>query len=601
MIGVGGLMKLKDTTANSAFDYVYLFKRLYKYIKPYLGRILINLVIAIPVGLLDAVIAYSLKPYMDNVIIGKNAFWAALLPLGIILFAIVQGALKYINNYLTEWTGQKVTNTLKIDLFKKLTSMNCSFFDINSTGHILTRFLSDADSASRGLLENLKTFLTTGIGAISLVFVLLYNSWQLAIVGIVVLGSSIVPATLVRKRIKRTSNATMKVGGGITTNFNETCMGNKIVSAYNLKEYQNKKFTDQIQESFYLVISLIKRTGLLSPMMYFVSSLGIAVVMWYGNHLIITGQLTPGALMSFVTSLILLYKPIKSLGDNLSSFQGTFVSLGRVFELFDITPEIKDKDNAIEVHEIQSNISFEHINFEYVKNLKVINDLSLEVKKGETIAIVGNSGGGKTTFVNLLPRFYDIQSGVIKIDGVDIKEFTIESLRSLISVVFQDNFLFSGTIKENILMGNFNATEEEIKSVIKSSHLDEFLDSLPEGVNTEIGERGTTLSGGQRQRVAIARAMIRNSPIVILDEATSALDNESEAIVQRALDNLMKNKTVFVIAHRLSTIKNADRIAVINNGSIVELGSHEELLNIEAGQYKHLYDMQFSKIEDVLV
>lgn len=594
-------MKIKDTAANSAFNYGYLLKRLYKYIKPYLGRVLTNLLIAIPVGLLDAVIAYSIKPYIDIVIIGKNAFWAAWLPLGIILFAIFQGALKYINNYLTEWTGQKITNSLKIDLFKKLTTMNCSFFDANSTGHVLIRFLSDADAAARGLLENLKTFLTTGIGTFSLMLVLLYNSWQLAIVGIVVLGSSILPATLIRKRIKRTSNATMNVGGGITTNFNETCMGNKIVSAYNLREHQNNKFTAQIQETFYLTISLIKRSGLLSPMMYFISSLGIAVVMWYGNYLILTKQLTVGALASFITSLILLYKPIKSLGDSLTTVQGTFVSLGRVFELFDITPEIKDKDNAIDAQGLKSSISFENINFEYVKNQKVIKDLSLEIKKGETIAIVGNSGGGKTTFVNLLPRFYDIQSGAIKIDGVDIREFKIESLRSLMAVVFQDNFLFSGTIKENILMGNFNATEEEIKSVIKSAHLDEFLDSLPDGITTEIGERGTTLSGGQRQRVAIARAMIRNSPIVILDEATSALDNESEAIVQRALDNLMQNKTVFVIAHRLSTIKNADRIAVINGGSIVELGTHNELLNIEGGQYKHLYDMQFSRAEDVLV
>lgn len=594
-------MKLKDTKADLAFDYIYLAKRLYKYIKPYLGRVILNLAIAIPVGLLDAVIAYSLKPYMDIVIIGKNKFWATWIPLGIIFFAIFQGSLKYINNYLTDWTGQKITNYLKNDLFKKLTSMECSFFDSNSTGHVLVRFLSDADLASRNLLDNVKTFLTTGIGTLSLIIVLLHNSWQLAIVGIVALGSSVLPATLIRNRIRKTLNTTMNIGGSITTHFNETCMGNKIISAYNLKEHQNKKFEYSIQENFYIFMSLIKRSGLLSPIMYFLSSIGIAVVMWYGNKLIVTKQLTPGALMSFMTSLILLYKPIKSLGETLTTVQGTFVALGRVFELFDIEPKIKDKENAAEIKELKSSISFENINFEYIEGLKVIKNLSLDVKKGETVAIVGNSGGGKTTFVNLLPRFYDIQSGSIKIDGIDIREFTIDSLRSLISVVFQDNFLFSGTIRENILMGNFNATEEEVDTVIKSAHLDEFLNSLPNGINTILGERGTTLSGGQRQRVAIARAMIKNSPIVILDEATSALDNKSEAIVQKALDNLMKNKTVFVIAHRLSTIKNADRIAVINDGSIVELGTHDELLSIEAGHYKHLYEMQFSKNEEVLI
>lgn len=594
-------MKLKDTTANLAFDYVYLFKRIYKYVKPYLGRVVLNLILAIIVGLLDAVVAYSLKPYTDIVLIGKNNFWATWLPVCIIFFAIFQGSIKYINSYLTEWTGQKITNSLKVDLFKKLTSMECSFFDENSTGHVLTRFLSDADMASRNLLDQVKNFLSQGISAFALVFVLLYNSWQLAIVGIVALGSSVLPATIIRKRIKRTSNATMDVGGSITTHFNETCMGNKVVAGYNLKEYQNKKFDHKIQETFYLLISLVKRSGLLSPIMYFMSSIGMAVVMWYGNHLILTKQLTIGALVSFITSLLFLYKPTKSLGETFTTVQGTFVALGRVFELFDIEPKIKDKENAIDVKELNSKISFENINFEYVENLKVIKNLSLEIKKGETLAIVGNSGGGKSTFVNLLPRFYDIQTGSIKIDGVDIREFKIESLRSIMSVVFQDNFLFSGTIKENILMGNFNATEDEIDSVVKSAHLDEFLSTLPDGIHTMLGERGTTLSGGQRQRVAIARAMVRNSPIVILDEATSALDNKSEAIVQKALDNLMKNKTVFVIAHRLSTIKNADRIAVINDGSIVELGTHDELLNIESGHYKHLYEMQFSKNEEALI
>ncbi len=594
-------MKLKDTTANTAFDYGYLIKRLYKYIKPYMGRVALNFLIAIPVGLLDAVVAYSLKPYLDEVVIKKNHVFAMLIPLGIIMFAIVQGSLKYINSYLTEWTGQKITNSIKTDLFKKLTSLNSSFYDNNSTGHILTRFLGDADAASRGMLDSLKTILTTGIGAFSLIFVMLYNSWQLAIVGVAVLGSSVIPAALIRKRIKRTSNASMKVGGNITTNFNETCIGNKIVAAYNLQEYQNNKFVTQIKENFYLAMSLIKRTGLMSPIIYLIASIGIAIVFMFGNHLIMTGQLTIGNFASFVTSLLLLYKPIKNLGETFTSVQGVFVSVGRVFELFDIVPEIKDKENATEIKELNKNITFNNIVFEYVKDTPVINNLSLEVQKGETIAIVGNSGGGKTTFVNLLPRFYDIKSGEIKIDGVNIQEYTIKSLRDLISVVFQDNFLFSGTLKENILMGNFNATEKQIAQVVESAHLDEFLATLPDGIDTEIGERGTTLSGGQRQRVAIARAMIKDSPIVILDEATSALDNKSEAIVQKALDNLMQNKTVFVIAHRLSTIKNADRIAVINEGSLVEIGTHDQLMGIKDGKYKHLYEMQFSKTENVLV
>ena len=246
---------------------------------------------------------------------------------------------------------------------------------------------------------------------------------------------------------------------------------------------------------------------------------------------------------------------------------------------------------------LNSTIEFDNIIFEYVPNKPVLKNLKLTIQKNETLAIVGNSGGGKSTLVNLIPRFYDVKSGAVKFDGVDIKEFSLKSLRQNISMVFQDNFLYSGTIKENILMGNPNATIEELMNAIRAAHLEDMIQELPDGLDTELGERGLTLSGGQRQRVAIARAMLRNAPIVILDEATSALDNESEAIVQKAMDNLMQNRTVFIIAHRLSTIKNADRIAVINEGELVELGRHEDLIQIENGQYKHLYEMQFKKQE----
>ena len=271
--------------------------------------------------------------------------------------------------------------------------------------------------------------------------------------------------------------------------------------------------------------------------------------------------------------------------------------MSRVFELFELDSEIKDCENPKELTALNEGISFDNITFEYAKDMPVLKNLNLYVAKGETLAIVGNSGGGKSTLVNLLPRFYDVKEGAVKIDNTDIREFSLSSLRKNISMVFQDNFLYTGTIRENIMMGNYQASEEELQKAVKSAHLEDFLKELPDGLDTWIGERGTTLSGGQRQRVAIARAMLRNAPIVILDEATSALDNESEAIVQKAMDNLMQDRTVFIIAHRLSTIKNANRIAVINSGELVELGTHDELMNIPDGQYKALYDMQFKKQE----
>ncbi len=605
-------MKLNNTTAANSFRYSWLLGRIFPFVRPFLFRIFLGVLVAIPVGLLDGVTAFALKPYMDYVIGCKdlvlNMFGhafvvpygalAAIIPFGVVLFAMFQGVMRYLNDYLTDWTSQKITNSVKIKLFSSLVTMDSSFFDENSSGIILTRYLSDPDVAARNFIQQIKSIVTSVFGAGSLIAVMLISSWKLALVGVLVLGCAFLPMALIRKKVKETSNKGMVVGGNITTNFNETYSGNKVMTAYSLQEHQKEEFNKQINKSFDINISLTKRSAWMSPIMYFIASIGIACVLHYGTQLIISGEMTAGSFASFVTSLLLLYKPMKTLGGTLTSIQGIFVSFGRVFELFDIKPSITNKQNAQTMTDLHSSIDFENVCFEYEEDRPVLNNINLHVNKGETIALVGNSGGGKSTLVNLLPRFYDVLSGSIKFDGIDIRDLTLESLRQHISIVFQDNFLFTGTIRENILLGNPNATEQDINDAIKSAHLEEVIESLPDGLDTVLGERGTSLSGGQRQRVAIARAMVRKSPIVILDEATSALDNKSEAVVQKALDALMQNKTVFVIAHRLSTIRNADKIAVINEGHLVELGTHEELLNIENGQYKLLYDMQFRKKEE---
>lgn len=601
-------MKLDKITTNSAFDYGYLLKRMWPYIKPVFFRIIIAFVLAIPLGLLDGVTAFALKPYIDVVVNGDTlsygninltrdilAFW---IPPGIVIFAGIQGVLRYLNTYLSDWISLNIANGVKVDLFKKLIYLDSKFYDENSSGLVISRFLNDPDLASKQLINSIKTLITSFTSALGLIFVLLYNSWELALVGVVVLVCAFLPMALLRKKIKQVSNKTTVVGGNITTSFNETYKGNKVIAGYNRQEAAYLKVKKLIKETFDLQISLTKRTGWLSPIMYIIASVGIAFVMLAGNQLIIAGRLTTGSFASFITSLLLLYKPIKTLGQDLTNMQSIFVAISRVFDLFDFNSRIKD-DGKLDAPSKIEKIEFKNVCFSYDDEHEILHNISFDVSNNQTIALVGNSGGGKSSIVNLLPRFYDINSGEILFNNINIKDFKLNSLRNSISEVFQDNFLFSGTIKENILIGKPNATIDEINDVIVASHLDEFVESLPDKLDTNIGENGTSLSGGQRQRLAIARAMIKNAPVVILDEATSALDNKSEKIVQRALDNLMKNKTVFVIAHRLSTIFNADKILVIENGSIVEQGTHETLINIENGKYRSLYNMQFKVQEAV--
>lgn len=602
-------MKLNEIKTNNAFKYSYLLKRIFPYIKPVMFRIIITFILAIPLGLLDGVTAFALKPYIDVVVNGQTMDFhgfiltrdllAKIIPPGIVIFAGIQGILRYLNTYLSDWISLTISNSIKIDLYKKLVHLDSKFYDDNSSGLVISRFLGDPDAASRSLINSIKTLITSFTSALGLIFVLLYNSWELAIVGVIVLVCAFLPMTLLRKKIKQVSNKSTIVGGNITTAFNETYKGNKVISGYNLQEKEYSKVKSLIKQTFNLQISLTKRTGWLSPIMYIIASIGIAVVMLVGNELITNGRLTTGSFASFITSLLLLYKPIKTLGNDLTNIQGIFVAINRVFDLFDFNSRIEDKGEK-ELNFIPNNIEFKNVRFSYDESKEILKGISFNAKHGQTIAIVGNSGGGKSTIVNLLPRFYDVNEGGIYFDSVNIKDFNLSSLRNSVSQVFQNNFLFSGTIRENILIGKQDATQDEINKVIKAAHLDEFISTLENGLDTNIAENGVSLSGGQQQRIAIARAMIKNTPIVVLDEATSALDNKSEKIVQKALDNLMQDKTVFVIAHRLSTIFNADKIIVIDDGNIVESGTHEELINIPDGKYRNLYNMQFKNQEENL-
>lgn len=566
---------------------------MWPFVKPIWLVSLLSVLIGIPIGSLDAAVAGFLKPYTDLVIVSNNSQAPWYLPFLIVGFTLIQGGLLYLSAFLTTYAGGKLSLNVKKCLYKKLLSLDPKYYDEQNSGQILFRFSSDADLACAGLLSNLKSLVTRISSTLALMCVLIYTSWQLAIIAIVILAITVAPLTTVRRLLKKIVAKNSNVMATINTSYNETYAGNRTILAYNLQKHQESVFLEHLTEIFRLSVKMTQRTAWLSPFMHFSVSIGISLTIAFGSWLIVKGTITAGDFVAFLAALLLMYTPLKAMGNTIVNIQQGFLAIERIYEILEIEPGVKNIDNPVILDEFKDAVIFDHVNFAYKPGVFVLKDFSLQINKNQSIALVGNSGGGKSTTVSLLPRFYDVLSGKITIDGIDIKNVSLESLRNLISIVFQDNFLFNGSIRDNILLGKPEATEEEIAIAIKSAYLDEFVAGLEKGLDTEIGERGMLLSGGQKQRVAIARAFLRNAPILVLDEATSALDNKSEAIVQQAIENLMVNKTVLIIAHRLSTIKNVDKIAFIQEGSLVEFGSHDELMQIPNGYYKSLYELQF--------
>lgn len=572
-------------------NFIANYSQMWPFVRPYWAMALLAVFITIPVGALDGLIAWALKPYMDVMMIEKstNTLW---IPIAIVVFSAVQGALTFTASYANTWVGNRIASDVKIKLFDKLLQFDATYFDTNTSGNVVVRFNKDVDDACAGLLNNIKQFSTRFFSSVTLIGVLFYNSWQLALIAVVILAAALFPLTQVRRRIKDINKKTIFTNAEVVTHYNESFGGNRVISSYNLYDYQTARFDDTLRRVFKLGMKMVQRTGMLSPLMHFVVSVGIALVIWVGSWLILSHQITAGNFVSFVAALILLYNPIKSIGNSFNNVQIALMAMERVFELMNNIPKIMDKPDARELMEIVDGIEYNNVGFAYVESKPVLENINLKINKGETVALVGNSGGGKSTFVSLLPRFYDVTQGQILIDHHDIRDYTLQSLRQQMSIVFQDNYLFSGTIRDNIMLGKADATEEELQQAVKSAYVDAFVKDLPQGLDTPVGERGALLSGGQKQRIAIARAFLKNAPLVILDEATSALDNKSEAEVQKAIDNLMADRTVIVIAHRLSTVRHADKIVVINYGKIVETGTHEELVNNPDSIYGALYQAQ---------
>lgn len=570
-------------------------KKFWPFLKPYIFLTILGVLLTIPVGGLDAAVASFLKPFMDNVMVDKNTEFALKVPFIIIGFTLVQGICIYTSNIVNTYVGARISTDLKLALYKKLLVSESVFFDKNTSGIVLLRFCNDADSATTGLITNVKLFLSKFWSSLGLLAVLLWNSWQLSFIALGVLILLVIPMKITRKKVMKIMSKNVEAQTKINTTYVETYSGIKIIKSFNLIKTMYEKFHREVEDIFKFSMKMTRDTNWLSPAMHLVTACGVAGVLYYGMYLITTGVITSGTFVAFLAALIMLYTPIKSIGNNYVGLQTALLALERIYVILD-TPsfEANDGEGKKELKAISKEIKFNHVNFSYDGQRMILKDVNLSVPVGKKVALVGNSGGGKSTVCSLIPRLYELDSGNITIDGTDITEFTLSSLRDKISMVFQDNFLFDGTVRQNLMYGKADATDEEINRAIKSAYLDEFVQKLPNGIDTVIGERGLLLSGGQKQRLAIARAILKNAPIVILDEATSALDNKSEKVVQRALDKLMEGRTTIVIAHRLSTVMDADKILVINDGHVVEEGTHNDLLE-KNGSYAVLYRSQFSK------
>ncbi len=573
------------------------YGRIWPYLRPYKWQAFLAMFSTMPVGLLDATAAYLLRPFMDSMVAGASPGSSReyLFPLLIIVVTVVQGAFRFLSTYLSTRVGMRFSMDVKAAMFRKLTRSESAFFDKSSSGAIVQKFSRSADSACKGLLAQARRLIVRLTSSASLLAVMFVNSWLLSMIAMAVLVIAVFPLTRVRKYMRQLRKDTERLDGNLLSNYIEAFNGNRVISVYNLHDAAEGRLLRALRRQYGITMKLLRRNGTVVVFMHLMVAVGIASALWLQGYLIATKHMTPGNFVSFITALIMLYNPLKNMGESVNGLYAARLALDRVLGVLDRTSAIENRPNAIPFEAFRHAIAYEDVSFEYLKKRPVLKNVSFIIPKGQITAFVGGSGGGKTTLVSLLPRLYDVRSGRVAIDGVDVRDYDLESLRGAMSVVFQDNFLFAGTIRENILLSRPGATEEELDAAVRGACLDEFVSSLKDGLDTVIGERGVLLSGGQRQRVAIARAFIRNAPIVILDEATSALDNKSERIVQAAMDNLMKGKTVLVIAHRLSTVINAKKILVVHEGRIAESGTHDELLTVPNGIYAGLYRSDFAR------
>lgn len=573
-----------------------LYLRILSYIKPYMHRLIFAMFCTIMAAAGNLYIPWIIKDMIDEVLADKNGTMLNLIAASIIAIFVVRGLFWYGQNYLMSYVGQSVIIDIRAAVFKKLQRLSVSFYDKNKTGTIMSYVTNDVNALQSAMVENTIEMITEGFILIGSVVAMIYLDWRLTLFTVCTFPVVLWFMEFFGKKIRKTGGRIQECTADITSVLQESVASARVIKSFVREDYEVDRFDVENKANFRANMKNAQLMATLTPVVELVAAIGVTMIIWYGGNNVINGTITAGSLVAFLTYAVNISNPIKRLTRVIGNIQKALAAAQRVFMIIDMPEEIAESRDAKQLPEVSGKVEFQNVSFAYNDKGNVITDLSFSVKPGEVIAIVGPSGAGKSTIANLLPRFYDVNKGDIKIDGHSVREVTLDSLREQVGIVPQETMLFNGSVYNNILYGRLDATKEEIEAAAKAANAHDFIMQLTDGYETKLGDRGVNLSGGQRQRIAIARAILKNPRILILDEATSALDTESERVVQEALDRLMVGRTSFVIAHRLSTVKNADKILVLEKGNLVESGTHDELLALD-GLYAHLYKIQYRNKE----